>query len=177
MKQAGVRLFRNFASYNVMGVWEVLMNLRRIMELLDALVEHMREERPDLLVLIDYPDFNWRLAKRAKKLGIPVFSYIPPSAWAWRKGRAKACAAVADEFVSIFPFEMKVYEEAGAKISFVGNPLVDTVKPELSARQAREFFDISEAQRAVLLMLHAELAREMRIAGARAGERAQRAKP
>lgn len=152
MKQAGVRLFRNFASYNVMGVWEVLMNLRRIMELLDTLVEHMREERPDLLVLIDYPDFNWRLAKRAKKLGIPVFSYIPPSAWAWRKGRAKACAAVADEFVSIFPFEMKVYEEAGAKISFVGNPLVDTVKPELSARQAREFFGISEAQRAVLLM-------------------------
>ena len=98
MEQAGVRLYENFADYNVMGVWEVLKNLRRILKLLDGLTAFMREERPDLLVLIDYPDFNWRLAKRAKQLGIPVFSYIPPSAWAWRKGRAKSCAKLADEF-------------------------------------------------------------------------------
>lgn len=89
MEAAGVKLFRNFADYNVMGVWEVIKNLRRILKLLDDLSDYMAAERPDLLVLIDYPDFNWRLAKRAKKLGIPVFSYIPPSAWAWRKGRAK----------------------------------------------------------------------------------------
>ena len=87
MERAGVKLFRNFADYNVMGVWEVIKNLRRILRLLDDLTAYMEEERPDLLVLIDYPDFNWRLAKRAKKLGIPVFSYIPPSAWAWRKAR------------------------------------------------------------------------------------------
>ena len=92
MEAAGVRLLRNFADYNVMGIWEVLKNLRRIMQLLSDLEAAMREERPDLLVLIDYPDFNWRLAKKAKALGIPVFSYIPPSAWAWRKGRAKSCA-------------------------------------------------------------------------------------
>ena len=103
MERAGVKLFRNFADYNVMGVWEVIKNLRRILRLLDDLTAYMEEERPDLLVLIDYPDFNWRLAKRAKKLGIPVFSYIPPSAWAWRKGRAKKCAALADTFVAIFP--------------------------------------------------------------------------
>ena len=100
MERAGVKLFRNFADYNVMGVWEVIKNLRRILRLLDDLTAYMEEERPDLLVLIDYPDFNWRLAKRAKKLGIPVFSYIPPSAWAWRKGRAKKCAALAEELVA-----------------------------------------------------------------------------
>ncbi len=152
MERAGVRLIRDFASYNIMGVWEVLRNLRRIFELLDFLTESMERERPRLLVLIDYPDFNWRLAKRAKKLGIPVFSYIPPSAWAWRKGRAKDCAAIADEFVSIFPFETKVYEEAGANISFVGNPLVDTVKPELGEAEAREYFGLRKEEHGVLLL-------------------------
>ena len=152
MDQAGVRLCRNFADYNVMGVWEVLINLRRIMRLLDELTAFMKQERPDLLVLIDYPDFNWRLAKRARKLGIPVFSYIPPSAWAWRKGRAKACAKLADEFVAIFPHELPVYEAAGANISFVGNPLVDAVRPEMPRERARDFFRIPEDKTAILLL-------------------------
>lgn len=152
MEQAGVRLYENFADYNVMGVWEVLKNLRRILKLLHGLTVFMREERPDLLVLIDYPDFNWRLAKRAKKLGIPVFSYIPPSAWAWRKGRAKACTKLADEFVAIFPHELPVYEQAGANISFVGNPLVDKVRAELPREEARRHFGIPKDMAAVLLM-------------------------
>lgn len=152
MEDAGVRLRQNFADYSVMGVWEVLVNIRRIWKLLNDLTEFMREEKPDMLVLIDYPDFNWRLAKRAKALGIPVFSYIPPSAWAWRKGRAKDCAKIADEFIAIFPHELPVYEAAGAKISFVGNPLVDAVRPELSRERARQFFRIPADKTAVLLL-------------------------
>ena len=152
MEDAGVRLFADFASYNVMGVWEVLKNLGRIMKLLDQLTDAMRDERPDLLVLIDYPDFNWRLAKRAKKLGIPVFSYIPPSAWAWRKGRAKSCAKLAEEFVAIFPHELPVYEAAGANISFVGNPLVDTVRPEIPTQEARRVFNFKEGDHGILLL-------------------------
>ena len=152
MERAGVRLIRNFASYNIMGVLEVIKNLRHIFQLLDVLTEAMKQERPQLLVLIDYPDFNWRLAKRARKLGIPVFSYIPPSAWAWRKGRAKDCAAIANEFLAIFPFETKVYEDAGANISFVGNPLVDKVKAELDGNAAREFFHINHGDHVVLLL-------------------------
>ena len=112
----------------------------------------MKREKPDLLVLIDYPDFNWRLAKRAKALGIRVFSYIPPSAWAWRKGRAKSCAKLADEFVAIFPFELPVYQAAGANISFVGNPLVDTVRPSMTAEEARAFFGVPEGSYPVLLL-------------------------
>lgn len=152
MRAAGVSLAADMAEYSVMGFWEVMMNLRRIFHLLDVLTETMRREKPDLLVLIDYPDFNWRLAKRAKALGIPVFSYIPPSAWAWRKGRAKSCAALADELVAIFPFETKVYEAAGANISFVGNPLVDTVKTSLSPKEGRAFFGITEGMYPVLLL-------------------------
>ena len=152
MAQAGVMLTADFASYNVMGVWEVLKNLGRIRRLLERLTDFMRKERPDLLVLIDYPDFNWRLAARAKKLGIPVFSYIPPSAWAWRKGRAKACAKLAEEFVAIFPHELPVYEAAGAKISFVGNPLVDTVRAEIPEQEARQHFALPENAHGVLLL-------------------------
>ena len=152
MEQAGVRLVRNFADYNVMGVWEVVKNLRRILRLLSELEDSIREEKPDLLVLIDYPDFNWRLAKKAKALGVPVFSYIPPSAWAWRKGRAKDCAAIADEFCAIFPHELPPYEAAGAKISFVGNPMVDAVRPEIPEQEAREYFALAEDEQAVLLL-------------------------
>ena len=152
MAAAGVRLQADMREYSVMGVWEVLKNIRRIFALLGKLEAFMKRERPDLLVLIDYPDFNWRLAAKAKALGIPVFSYIPPSAWAWRKGRAKKCAKLADELVSIFPFELPVYEAAGANISFQGNPLIDTVKASMTAEEARSFFGLEPGKEAVMLL-------------------------
>ena len=152
MAAAGVRLVRNCKDYNVMGVVEVVKNLRKIFQLLDDLTEIARAERPDLLVLIDYPDFNWRLAKRVKKFGVKILSYIPPSAWAWRKGRAKDCAEVADVFIAIFPFELPVYEAAGAKIFFLGNPLVDTVKPSMSKAEAQKFFGVNDSEQVILLM-------------------------
>ena len=125
MAEAGVRLVRDCRDYSIMGVWEVILGLGRLLQLEKTLVEAMREEKPDLLLIIDYPDFNWRLAAKAKALGVPVFSYIPPSAWAWRKGRAKKCAAIAKEIVTIFHHEIGPYVTAGANVSFLGNPLVD----------------------------------------------------
>ena len=152
MAGAGVELCQDFRAYSVMGVWEVIKNLHRIFALRDKLLHFMQEERPDLLVLIDYPDFNWRLAKKARAMGIPVFSYIPPSAWAWRKGRARSCAAIADELVTIFPFDLEVYRQAGANVSFVGNPLVDIVKPSLTAEEAGACFGIAQDTLPVLLL-------------------------
>ena len=152
MAAAGVTLRQNYTDYNVMGISAVLLNLRRIFALLDDLTHLMEEGRPDVLVIIDYPDFNWRLAARAKERGIPVFSYIPPSAWAWRKGRAKSCAALADEIVAIFPHELPPYEAAGANISFVGNPLIDTVRAEMEPEEARRHFGIEENDVPILLM-------------------------
>lgn len=152
MAAAGVDLWQNCQSYNIMGVAEVVANLGRILRLLNDLTERMAVERPDTLVLIDYPDFNWRLAKRAKKLHIPVFSYIPPSAWAWRRSRAKDCAAVAGEFAAIFPFELEPYRAAGANISFWGNPLTDTVKMSMTGGDARRYFGVTETEPTVLLM-------------------------
>ena len=152
MAAAGVTLRQNYTDYNVMGISAVLLNLRRIFALLDDLTHLMEEERPDVLVIIDYPDFNWRLAARAKERGIPVFSYIPPSAWAWRKGRAKSCVALADEIVAIFPHELPPYEAAGANISFAGNPLIDTVRAEMEPEEACRHFGIEENDVPILLM-------------------------
>lgn len=152
MEDAGVKLCRNMLDYSVMGFWEVLVNLRKMFKLKEALVEEMKRQKPDILVLIDYPDFNWRLASEAKKLGIPVFSYIPPSAWAWRKGRAKNVAKIADKIVAIFPFELEVYKQAGADISFVGNPLLDNVKASMTKEAACEFFGINMQDDNILLL-------------------------
>ena len=152
MAEAGVRLCADMREYSIMGVWEVIKNLPRIFALLSKLTSFMAEERPDLLVLIDYPDFNWRLAAKAKALGIPVFSYIPPSAWAWRKGRAKKCATLADELAAIFPFELPVYKKAGANISFQGNPLIDVVKSSMTVDEAREYFQVPAEVESVLLL-------------------------
>lgn len=152
MEDAGVKLCRNMLDYSVMGFWEVLVNLRKMFKLKEALVEEMKRQKPDILVLIDYPDFNWRLASEAKKLGIPVFSYIPPSAWAWRKGRAKNVAKIADKIVAIFPFELEVYRQAGADISFVGNPLLDNVKASMTKEAACEFFGINMQDDNILLL-------------------------
>jgi lipid-A-disaccharide synthase len=152
MRAAGVDILYDMQDYNVMGFWEVLKNLRRMFKLRDDLLKVIQREPPDLLILIDYPDFNWRLAKKAKKLGVPIFSYIPPSAWAWRKGRAKSVAKIADKIVAIFPFELAVYEAVGANIEFVGNPLIDSVKPEMDKATAADYFDANLNNPNVLLL-------------------------
>lgn len=152
MAEAGVRLVRDCRDYSIMGVWEVVLGLGRLLQLEKTLVESMREEKPDLLLIIDYPDFNWRLAAKAKALGVPVFSYIPPSAWAWRKGRAKKCAVIAKEIVTIFHHEIGPYVTAGANVSFLGNPLVDTVRADMEPEAARAFFGLKNGERAALLL-------------------------
>ncbi len=152
MAKAGMRLDADMSDYSVMGFYEVLVNLKKMISLKKSLIDLMKKELPDALVLIDYPDFNWRLAPAAKALGIKVFSYIPPSAWAWRKGRAKNVAQMADCIASIFPFELPVYEAAGANIHFVGNPLVDVARPTLSKKAARNMFSMEDNKRNILLL-------------------------
>ena len=88
----------------------------------------MRERKPNLLVLIDFPEFNLRLAKLAKKLGIPVLYYISPQIWAWRRGRVRQIARWVDHMALVFPFEVQFYEKWGVKVSYVGHPLLDIVR-------------------------------------------------
>ncbi|MCX7781678.1 MAG: lipid-A-disaccharide synthase [Negativicutes bacterium] len=152
MRAAGVDIKYDIADLGVIGIVEVIKNLRRLFKLRDMLADLMDKERPDALVIIDYPGFNVRLAKIAKAKGIPVVSYISPSAWAWGKGRAKEVAATVARVASIFPFEAEVYREAGANVTFVGHPLLDIVKPAMTKEEAYRFFNADPGRPVVLLM-------------------------
>lgn len=152
MRSAGVRVDYDIAGQGIMGIVEVVKNLGKLFELRDNLAELMDHERPDALVVIDYPDFNMRLAKIAKSKGIPVVSYISPSAWAWRRDRAKGVAETVDKVAAIFPFEAEIYREAGADVTFVGHPLLDIVKPALHKEEACRYFQIDPTRPVILLM-------------------------
>jgi lipid-A-disaccharide synthase len=124
-----VRLLAHLRDLAVVGLVEVLSHLRRLKRLFDSVVAEAARVRPDVAVLIDYPDFNLRLARELKKLGIPVVYYVSPQLWAWRRGRIKDVKRDVAKMLAIFPFEEKIYQDAGVPVSFVGHPLIDHVKP------------------------------------------------
>jgi lipid-A-disaccharide synthase len=110
-----------------MGLVEVFRELPRIRRIMDELVHAAAERRPALAVLVDSPDFNLRLAKRIRKLGVPVVLYISPQLWAWRQGRVRTVRYLADEVLCILPFEVDFYRQHGVPARYVGHPLVDEI--------------------------------------------------
>lgn len=129
LQSENVRLLAHLRDLAVVGLFEVLSHLRRIKRLFDSVVEEAARVRPDVAVLIDYPDFNLRLARELKKLGIPVVYYVSPQLWAWRRGRIKNVKRDVAKMLVIFPFEEAIYREASVPVAFVGHPLVDHVTP------------------------------------------------
>ena len=126
MRAAGCRILFPSDELSVMGLVEVVRQLPKIFRRFQQLKRTIRKtEKPDLLVLIDFPDFNLRLARIAKAAGVPVLYYISPKVWAWRSGRAKVVAERVDRLALIFPFEPRIYESLGVRAEYVGNPLLD----------------------------------------------------
>ncbi|MBX7136594.1 MAG: lipid-A-disaccharide synthase [Oligoflexia bacterium] len=127
LRRAGVEtLVDSEKDGSVMGFGDVLRALPRIRRSLSLMQEHLRQSGPDLLILVDYPDFNLRLAKTAKQLGLRVLYYIPPSVWAWRPKRLELLRKYTDSIALIYPFEESFYAGRGmAAAKFVGHPLVD----------------------------------------------------
>ncbi len=126
---AGGTLIEDYRGLAVTGLTEALAKVPRSYATIRRLTRAARTERPDALVVIDFPDFNFPLARRVKRLGIPVIYYISPQIWAWRAGRLKTIRAIADRVLVIFPFEAQIYEQAGVPVEFVGHPLVDLAAP------------------------------------------------
>jgi lipid-A-disaccharide synthase len=129
LASANVRLLAHLKDLAVVGLFEVLSHLRRIKARFDSVVAEAARFRPDVAVLIDYPDFNLRLARELKKLGIPVVYYVSPQLWAWRRGRIRDVRRDVAKMLVIFPFEEQIYREASVPVTFVGHPLIDHVKP------------------------------------------------
>ena len=128
MEKAGMTLHFDLASRAIMGITEVVKSFGFIRRLFYETLDRIRDERPDVVVLIDYPGFNIRLAKAVKKLGIPIVYYISPQIWAWKKGRIHVLAEVVDKMLVILPFEQELYDEVGLPCTYVGHPLFDHIE-------------------------------------------------
>jgi lipid-A-disaccharide synthase len=136
MAAAGVRLVERAERVTVVGGTEALGRLPALWQAFQALRRHLREKRPRVLVLVDFPEFNMRLARTARRLGVPVVYFVAPQVWAWRRGRLRAMARDVSRVLAIFPFEVGVYQEAGVPVEFVGHPVLD-VLPALDRTTAR----------------------------------------
>jgi lipid-A-disaccharide synthase len=136
MEAAGARLIGDYRGLAVTGIIEVLKVLPDSYAMMRRLVQAARQERPDVLVLIDYPDFNFRLMAAVRRLGVPIVYYVSPQLWAWRPGRIQTMKALVDRVLPIFPFEEAMYRAEGMDVRFVGHPLVDLAV----ATQSREAF-------------------------------------
>jgi lipid-A-disaccharide synthase len=127
-ERAGGILLADYRGIAVTGITEAIPKIPVILRTLRRLVGAARADPPDALIVIDSPDFNFRLAPAVRKLGVPVVYYIGPQIWAWRKGRLKTIRAIADRVLVIFPFEEAIYREGGVPAEFVGHPLVELTR-------------------------------------------------
>lgn len=137
MAAAGVTVLQDLVSHAVIGVAEALRKLGDFYRLLQQAGHIMQKQRPAAVVLIDFPDMNFRIAARARRLGIPVVYYISPQIWAWRPGRIKTLKRLVERMIVIFPFEEQLYRQAGIPVAFVGHPLLDLARPETEVPAVR----------------------------------------
>ncbi len=153
LRAAGMRTIVDSEEVATMGFVETFGTLGRHLRLYRTLVSMMQREPPDLLVLVDYPEFNLLLARRAKKLGIRVFYFIAPQVWAWRRGRIRKIRERVDRMGVVFPFEAELYNRNGERFAeFLGHPLLDVVRPSREAAATREKYGL-DADGPVLALL------------------------
>ncbi len=146
MRAAGVKTLVDCRDMAVLGLFEILRHFRFIYGVLQRMRRLLASERPDLLVLVDYSGFNLKLAKSARQLGIPVFYYISPQVWAWRRKRVYTIKEYVDLMAVVFPFEESFYREYGVPVQYVGHPLVDEVGSDLTRDEAARAFGLDPAR-------------------------------
>ena len=144
LERVGVKILFDAGKVAVVGIAEVLSHLRDIRDAQRVLKAHLRRYAPDLLILIDLPDFNLRLAAVAKSLSIPVFYYICPQVWGWRSSRVKTIAERVDQAGVILPFEQEFLRHRGVEATYVGHPLLDTVRVSAPPAEFRRHHGISD---------------------------------
>ena len=152
LREAGGRIIFDISKLSVMGITEVIRHLGHIYHVFRWFKKSLKNDRPDLIILIDYPEFNLRLAKVAKRYRVPVCYYISPQIWAWRTGRVKKISKLVDKMVVVFPFELPLYEKEGMDVSFVGHPLLDIVKAKKSKEENLKRFGLNEKKTTIGLL-------------------------
>ena len=138
LKGAGMKIFRSLDKLNFMGFVEVVKNYSTIRENFKVCKQEMKANKPDAIILIDYPGFNLRMAKWAKKRGIRVFFYISPQVWAWKESRVKQMKKNIDRLMVILPFEKEFFAKHGMDVDFVGHPLIDEIEKRRQTSDIRK---------------------------------------
>jgi lipid-A-disaccharide synthase len=161
LRHAGMHVLVDTASVATMGLVETFGTLGRLLSAYRRLARFLVEVRPALLVLVDYPEFNLLLARRAKRLGIPVFYYIAPQIWAWRRGRVRKITRRVDRLGVVFPFEPALYNNGRTLAHFVGHPLLDLVGATRSRAETLARYGLDPA-RPLLALLPGSRRKEVR---------------
>jgi len=152
LKKSGTELIVDCRDLAVIGIVDVLLNYHKFVKRLNKLRKEMAVRKPDLLLLVDYPDFNLKLAATAKSLGIPVLFYVSPQVWAWRAGRVPKIGRLVSHMAVLFPFEVEIYEKHNIPVSYVGNPVVADAVSSFSQSEAREALEIDADNPVVTLL-------------------------
>ncbi len=162
MQSLGVETIASFEALNIVGLFEVLWNIRRLLRLRTEVLTTFLHEPIDLFIGIDAPDFNLRLASRLKEAGIPTVHYVSPSVWAWRQGRVHGIARSIDLMLCVLPFEKDFYDQHHVHAEFVGHPLADQLPLEANDHEARQQLAIPEGKE-VLAVLPGSRTSEVRM--------------
>jgi len=153
MAAAGVILLKDIVKgLAIVGLTPVIRNVRVIRRLLEQVREFLAEQRPDAVVLVDYPGFNLRVARMARDLGIPVVYYISPQIWAWHATRISRIRQTVNLMMVLFPFEQKMYQKAGVNAVHVGHPLLDIMRLTMSKQEVFEKFHFDPARKLIGLL-------------------------
>jgi len=163
LKKAGACIIFDISNLSVIGITEVISHLGHLYGVFRWFKESFKNARPDLLILVDYPDFNLRLAKVARSYKVPVLYYISPQIWAWRTNRIKKIGKLIDKMIVVFPFELSLYEKEGIDVSFVGHPLLDMAKVSKSKEENIKRFGLDEQKKIIGLLPGSRLSEVKRL--------------
>jgi lipid-A-disaccharide synthase len=162
MKAQGAELLVELEQVSVIGLVEVVWKLPQLRQAMKRLTEEAERRRPDAAVVVDFSGFHLRLAKRLKRLGVPVLYYVSPQVWAWRRGRVRTIRELVDEMLVILPFEEAFYREEGVRARYVGHPLVDLVEPSRTREKLCSDLGL-DPERPILLILPGSRRREIEL--------------
>ncbi|MFK8082957.1 MAG: lipid-A-disaccharide synthase [Granulosicoccus sp.] len=152
LQASGTELIVDCRDLAVIGIVDVLLNYHKFLKRLKTLRQNLEKRKPDVLLLVDYPDFNLKLAETAKSLGIPVLFYVSPQVWAWRAGRVPRIGSLVSHMAVLFPFEVDIYQKANIPVTYVGNPVVHDAVSRFTRDEACEHLSL-ESQHPVIALL------------------------
>jgi lipid-A-disaccharide synthase len=152
MASEGVELLHRTDELAIIGLSDILRHFKKIKEMFTSFLAKVEEEKPGLVILVDYPGFNLRLAKALKKRGVKILYYISPQIWAWGKWRIKKIKERVEKILVLFKFEADMYKKADVSVEFVGHPLLDIAKPSCDKDTIRKRLQLDEARKTITLL-------------------------